>query len=105
MYKDCCRLLSKSLGRFSGRKSIEEKFESTRERMQADPNLRAGEIARWIGELQDLLAASPAAETELQSIHRQLIRLTSGQRTQQFGIAGRDQFNIAGDATFTLNRD
>jgi hypothetical protein len=99
LYKESRRLLGQSLGRFGGRKGLEKKLDITRERLRSNANHQAGEAERWIEELQKLLTAHPSAEAEFYSLHGDLLRLLSG-NTRQSGSVGRDQYNIAGGATF-----
>jgi hypothetical protein len=99
-YQKCRRLLGRGLGRFASRKSIEAQFDATRERISRNPDLRAAEVTRWTRELDDLLSKHPAAESDFQLLSTQLTQLASRSETHQFGIAGRDQYNIGRDATF-----
>jgi hypothetical protein len=102
LYKECRKLLGQCLHRSSRRKDLESQLDISHQRLSIDPNLRTAEAARWAAKLQDLLTVRPAAEPELRKLHAELVNLLSKQQTSQFGFAGRDQYNIGGNATFKL---
>jgi hypothetical protein len=99
MYKEARDLLGRAFGRKGERKRIEASLGTTRDHLRIDPNLRVSEAERWVTELQELLATNASAASELPTVQKQLLRLLSS-GTKQTGVAGRDQYNIAGDATF-----
>jgi hypothetical protein len=99
-------LLRKCLRRPGTRKRFEAEYDITRQRLHRDQGLGAAEANRWIKELQAVLAVQPSARPELQSLDTELIKLVSQPvQVQQYRIAGRDQYNIAGSATFNYRRD
>lgn len=103
LYKEARDIIGWGIGGKGRRKKIEASLEATRDRLLMDPNLRASEVGRWIKELQELLAASPSAATELRTAQEKFqLLLSSG--TKQAGVAGRDQYNIAGNATFIKHK-
>lgn len=105
LYKECRQLLAKCLHRSSRRKELESQLDISHQRLSVDPNLRIAEAEQWAKKLQDLLAIRPSAEPELRNLHAALARLLSGQQTRQFGVAGRDQYNIGGDARFNVRNN
>jgi hypothetical protein len=102
LYKECRQLLGQCLHRSSRRKELESQLDISHQRLSVDRSLRTAETERWATELQDLLTVRPSAEPELRKLHAELTNLLSRHQTHQLGIAGRDQYNIGGNATFKL---
>jgi len=96
-YTEARHLLGRVLGRFRNPTSLQKQLETTRTRLLSNPGWQVSEAKRWVRVLQELLAAHPSAEAELRTLKAQLRKLPSGQ-TLQNGSAGRDQYNIGGDA-------
>ncbi len=96
-YTEARHLLGRVLGRFSTPANVQNKLETTRTRLRSNPDRRASEAKEWARVFQELLATDPSAEAELRTLKAQLESLAHRQ-TLQIGTAGRDQYNISGDA-------
>ncbi|HUY48145.1 MAG TPA: hypothetical protein VMV92_20850 [Streptosporangiaceae bacterium] len=100
LYKQCRKILGQNFERLGFRQKAVADLDATAKRLRKNPEVRAAEVDRWIYQLKRLLDSNPSAETELNGVYEELVHLLSKPATSQIGFAGRDQYNIGGDATF-----
>jgi len=96
-YAETRHLLGRALGRLRSPTNLQNRLEATRSRLRSDSDQQASETGQWVQVLHELLATDPSAEAGLRALKAQLESRASGQ-TLQIGIAGRDQYNIGGNA-------